>query len=185
MKNIKIKKLILTLFAAAFVSPAFAFNFDDGKFLSDAELKKEISKQLINSFQENNLAIRNIKQKQEPELLAQIREEMEHTKTIIERNSGFRKNVMTRAFIDGQKEQKIAYEQMLYWDVPAQIYDYINKNFDITKMQKININCRYINSTAIEISFDYKDKKVNVIYAYDENWQDYLSVPISHTVYSK
>ncbi len=185
MRKNKIKKLILTLFAAAFVLPAFAFNFDDGKFLIDTELKKEISEQIINSFQENNLAIKAVKQKQEPEILAQIREEMEHTKTIIERNAGLRKNVMTRAFIDGQKEQKIAYEQMLYWDVPAQIYDYINKNFDIAKIQKVKINCKYKNSTAIEISFVYEEKKINVIYSYDENWQYYLPVPISHTVSSK
>ncbi|MCR5504442.1 MAG: hypothetical protein K6E94_02590 [Elusimicrobiaceae bacterium] len=185
MKNIKIKKIILTSFAVAFATPSFAFNFYDGKFLIDTELKKEISEQIINSFQENNLAIKTVKQKQEPEILAQIREEMEHTKTIIERYTSFRKNVMTRAFIDGQKEQKIAYEQMLYWDVPAQIYDYINKNFDIKKMQKININCRYTNSTAIEVSFNYEGKKVNVIYAYDANWQYYLPVPISHTESSK
>ena len=181
MKNIKIKKIILTSFAVAFATPTFAFNFDDGKFLIDTELKKEISEQIISSFQANNLPIRKIKQKQEPEIIAQIREEMEHTKTIIERYTSFRKNVMTRAFIDGQKEQKIAYEQMLYWDVPAQIYDYINRNFDIAKIQKVKINCKYKNSTAIEISFVYEEKKINVIYSYDENWRYYLPVPIKHT----
>jgi len=172
------KKLILTLIAAGFVFPAFAFDFNDGNFIVDTELKNEISKQIISSFNDNIKTKICKKQKEEPQLLAKIRQEMEHTKAIVERYANFRPNTITRAFITSQKEQKIAYEKMLYWDVPSQIYNYINDKFGETDISNIRINCRYTNSTAIEVTFDYLGKSYTIVYNYNPNYQFGQEIPI-------
>ena len=125
----------------------------------------------------DNIKIGN-KQKEEPELLVKIRQGMEHTKTIIERYTTFRPNAMTRAFIERQKEQKIAYEQMSYWDVPTQIFGYINGHFDISQIKNIYVNCRYTNIAAIEVKFTYSDKNYIVVYTYDPNYQFGTKIPI-------
>ena len=173
------KKLILTLFTVSFVLPVFAFNFNDGNFVIDAEFEKEISKQIINTFNDDVKLQNQKKQKQEePEIVTLIRQEMLRTKAIIDRQARFRPNAMTRAFIESQKEQKIAYEQMFYWNVPTQIFGYINGHFDISQIKDIYVNCKYTNTTVIEVKFTYSGKNYIVVYTYDPNYQFGTKVPI-------
>ena len=103
---------------------------------------------------------------------------MQRAKAIIDRQARFRPNAMTRAFIERQKEQKIAYEQMFYWDVPTQIFGYINGHFDISQINNIYVNCKYTNTTAIEVKFTYLGKNYIVVYTYDPNYQFGTKVPI-------
>ena len=180
------KKYVLTVLGVITVLPLFAFDFEYN-LLIDTELKKEISNQIIVSVQNQIKQSKksHIKYKEEPELLVLIKAKMDETMQRICKYTSFRKNVMTNAFIEGQKNQKIAYEQMLYWDVPFQIFTYIGKNFDVSKIKNANVLCRYTNSTTIEVHFDYENQKVNVIYAYDLDYQVYLPAPISHIFINK
>lgn len=169
------KRIILTLTITIFTLPLFAFT--EGKFVFDEELKKEILNQIIFSVNEN-IEVSKKAEKQEPLLLQMIREKMAETEAKILQYSKMRRNPMTSKFIDGQKNQKIAYEQMEYWDVPSQIFNYINSKFDITQINNVYINCRYTNATAIEVKFDYLGKNFTVVYSYNPNYQFGQELPI-------
>ncbi len=173
------KKYILAVLGVIMVLPLSAFDLEYN-LLIDTELRKEISNQIIVSVQNQikQAPKKHIKHKEEPELLVLIRAKMDETMQRICKYTSFRKNVMTNAFIEGQKNQKIAYEQMLYWDVPAQIFDYINNKFDVTQIKNVYINCRYTNKTAIEVKFNYLGKNYIVVYTYDETYKFGQELPI-------
>ena len=161
------KRYILTLLAIGMVLPAFAFDFNRDKLEIDAGIKAGITS-IINEKAEETIRMIGDKRNSDNEIVSAIKEEMGLAMRQIERNTKLRKNIFTRSFVKEQQIQKERYQNMLKWDIPSQIYEYIEINFDLSKMQNPTVVCMYHNETGIEVRFTYKSHYVMVSYNYNK-----------------
>ena len=167
------KKYILTLFVAFAALPLFAFNFIEGNFAVDAELKKEISNKINVSLNEELIKVKQVQEeKQQPEIVSLIWEKMNFAMSNINRNVKMRKNILIRNFVEEQKIQKQRYQNMMDWDVPNQLYEHIALNYDIAKVEHPIAACVYKDETIVEVRFSYCGKHVIVYYDYK-----YVNIP--------
>ena len=166
------KKYILTLFVAFAALPLFAFNFIEGNFAVDAELKKEINNKITVSLNEEIIKAgkakraKQVKKESQPEIVSLIWEKMNFAMANINRNANLRKNILVRHFVEEQKIQQQRYENMMEWDVPNQLYMHIALNYDIAKVENPMAACIYKDETIVEVRFSYYGKHVIVYYDY-------------------
>lgn len=170
-KEITMKKYILTLAVFAILSPAFASEFNVENLKLDANIKSEIETTLtqkINTLAKENIKAKDIEQNSDNEIIKAIKKEMEFTLKQINRNTKLRKNIFTRGFVEEQQMQQQRYEDMLKWDVPTQIYEYIEMNFDLNKVQNPWAICIYHNETILELRFTFDSHYVVIYYDYND-----------------
>lgn len=170
------KKYILIIITCAVTLPLFAFDFDLDSFEIDTNIRTEINTALA---QELNTSVKWNKETKttDNEIISNIKAEMAFALRQIKRNCGLRKNIFTRGFVKEQESQKQKYENMVKWDIPTQIYEYIGLNFDLAKVKDIMASCVYRNETLVVVRFNYASKHIIVSYDYNSK-QD----PITHIV---
>lgn len=172
------KKYIFTSLVISASLPLFAFNFIEGNFTVDAELKKEISNKINVSLNEELIKVKQVQEeKQQPEIVSLIWEKMNFAMSNINRNVKMRKNILIRNFVEEQKIQKQRYQNMMEWDVPNQLYEYIALNYDIAKVKNPIAACIYKDETIVEVRFSYCGKHVIVYYDYK-----YANIPSEPTI---
>lgn len=172
------KKYIFTSLVISASLPLFAFNFIEGNFTVDAELKKEISNKINVSLNEELIKVKQVQEeKQQPEIVSLIWEKMNFAMSNINRNVKMRKNILIRNFVEEQKIQKQRYQNMMEWDVPNQLYMHIALNYDIAKVKNPIAACIYKDETIVEVRFSYCGKHVIVYYDYK-----YANIPGEPTI---
>ena len=175
------KKYILTIIMCCVVIlPVWAFNFNENNFELDTNIKAKIETtitQEVNTAISENTEYKDISKDSDNEIIETINKQMQIAIRDISRNLNFRKNIFTRSFIEEQKIQKQRYEDMIKWDIPTQIYEYIGLNFDLAKVKDVMASCIYRNETMIVVRFNYATKHIIVYYDYNSK-QD----PITYIV---
>ena len=172
------KKYILTSLVIFATLPLFAFNFVEGNFAVNTELKQEINNKLNVSLEEEIAKIKKAKaEKPQPKIVSLIWEQMNFAMEHINRNAKMRKNVLIRHFVEEQQIQKQRYENMMDWDVPNQLYQYIALNYDMAKVKNPFAACVYKDETIVEVRFSYCDKFIIVYYDYK-----YVNIPGEPTI---
>jgi hypothetical protein len=174
------KKYILIIIAGIMALPLFAFNFNDNEFEIDTNIKTEIEaviSQEVNTVITENTEYETSFRNSDNEIIAAINKQMQIAMQDINRSLKFRKNIFTRSLVEEQKIQKQRYEDMLKWDVPGQIYEYIRLNFDLYKVKDIMASCVYHNETLVVVRFNYASSHVIVYYDYNSKQE-----PITHIV---
>ena len=164
----------------AIASSAFAFDFNKDNLKTDSDIKAEIITiidQEISAVTEESIKIKDKGQNPDNEIIKAIKKEMQFTMQQIDRNTKLRKNIFTRSFVEEQKAQKERYQNMIKWGVPTQLYKYIEKNFDLSKVKKIWVVCIYHNETMVEVRFPYLSNHVVVYYNYNNK-----ETPIKHII---
>lgn len=177
------KKCLLTIISCAAVLPLFAFDFNEGNIKIDANIKAGINAQIAQSI--NNAVKENVQNKTQVQMpdnkiISAIKEEMKFALKNINRNVKLRKKFPNRKFVEEQKIQKQRYTNMDKWNIPSKIYTYIENNFDVRKVEYINVICKYVNETGIDIRFSYEKQGVRVSYTYTDSPQNIL---ITHKVF--
>lgn len=167
------KKHILTIIACMTAVSAFAFDFDKNKIEINANIKSEIKTVLTQNIntdikKDYKYHVKGSKQNPDNKIIKLIREQMQIALQEIKRNTKFRKNIFTRSFVEEQEIQKQRYENMLKWDVPSQIYEYIERNFDLNKIQNLLAVCTHHDQTIIEVRFNYLSNYVIVYFDYKD-----------------
>lgn len=166
------KKYILTMVASTMAISSFAFNFNEDNLKVDANIKAQINPiivQEINVNIEEVEELENIKQDSDNEIISVINEQMQIAMREIKRNANFRKNIFTRSFVEEQKIQKQRYENMIRWNVPTRIYEYVEANFDLSKVQNPWAACVHNNSeTLVELRFNYLSNYIIVYFDYKD-----------------
>lgn len=161
------KKYILTSLVIFATLPLFAFNFVEGNFAVNTELKQEINNKLNVSLEEEISKIKKAKAEEpQPKIVSLIWEQMNFAMNNINRNTKLRKNILIRHFVEEQEIQKQRYENMMDWDVPNQLYKHIALNYDIAKVEHPMAACVYKDETIVEVRFSYCGKHVIVYYDY-------------------
>ena len=153
------------------VLPAFAFDFSKDNLEIDANLKAEIApiiNEKANTVAEENIQITNVAQNQDNEIISAIKAEMGSALRQINRNTKLRKNIFTRSFVQEQQVQKERYQDMIRQDVPTQIYEYIEMNFDLPQIKNPWATCIYHNETIVEVRFTFAQHYVIVYYDYND-----------------
>ena len=174
------KKYILTIITGVMTLPLFAFNFNDNEFKIDANIKAEIKTaitQEINTAISENTEYKATSKDSDNEIVAAIEEQIQIAMRSINRSLRFRKNIFTRDFVEEQEVQKQRYENIIKWDIPGQIYEYIRLNFDLYKVKDVMASCVYHNETLVIVRFNYASSHVIVYYDYNSK-QD----PITYIV---
>ena len=174
------KKYILTIITGVMALPLFAFNFNENNFTIDSNIKAEIRTaitQEVNTAISENTECNDTSKDSDNEIIVAINKQMEIAMRDINRNLKFRRNIFTHDFIEEQKIQKQRYENMVKWDIPTQIYEYIGLNFDLAKVKDIMASCVYRNETLVVVRFNCASKHIIVSYDYNSK-QD----PITHIV---
>lgn len=172
------KKLLIILITAMISSSSLAFNFDKESFEIDSEIKTQINTVIVDEL--NNTITGNGQQQSssyiENEILSTIMRELRSAQKHIERNSKMRNRFPNRKFIQEQKLQKQRYEDIINWQIPQKISDYIKKNFDFNKISFVTVICRYVNETTIEVHFSHGFDGVVVTYVYTEKpWEPLIT----------
>ena len=174
------KKYILTIIACTIALPLFAFDFNLDNFEIDTNIKAEINSALA---QEINTPVKWNKEAKatDNEIVSNIKKEMAFALRQIKRNCGLRKNIFTRGFVKEQESQKQKYENMLKWDIPSQLFNYIETNFDLSRIDRVQVVCIYHNETIIEVRLSLPGKYA-VVY-YDYGYKDkQQKTPITHII---
>ncbi len=174
------KKYILIIVAGIMALPLFAFNFNNNEFEIDSKIKTEIETaitQEVNTVITENTEYKTSFRNSDNEIIAAINEQMQIAMQSINRSLKFRKNIFTRDFVEEQEIQKQRYENMIKWDIPGQIYEYIRLNFDLYQVKDVIASCVYRNETLVIVRFNYASSHVIVYYDYNSK-QD----PITHIV---
>ena len=168
------KKLILILIAGIVSAPLFAFDFNTGNFDINSSIKAEINSVVE---QEVNTVIRKIPafkknnagKKSEHPILSEIRQAMENEKKNIDRNIRTRRvSPINKIFKEQQLVQQHRFENMMEWNVPTKIFNYIDANFDVHLIKNIKVICTHVNGTIIEVRFPYNGESVKVFYTYTD-----------------
>ena len=163
------KKLITTLMVTAVSVPIFAFDFDNLKI--NADINTEINSfvnQEINKVAEESAQVKSAEQNQDNEIVIAIKEKMQEALEEINRNTKLRRNIFTRSFIEEQKVQKRRYQNMIRQDVPTQIYEYIEMNFDLPQIKNLWVVCIHHNETIVEVRFTFASHYAIVYYDYND-----------------
>lgn len=177
------KKLTLILIVATLSAPLFAFDFNEGNFEIDSEIKTQINAAI--SGEVNNIVIEKGQQQSksyiEDEILLLITQELQRAQKHVERNSQMRNRFPNKQFIREQKLQKQRYENMFMWNIPEKILEYIKANFDLQKVEHVKAICKYVNETGIDVRFTYGiGESMVVSYTYtDTYWKPSITHKIS------
>ncbi len=102
------------------------------------------------------------------EITSAIKQEIKFALKNINRNVKLRKRFPNRKFVEEQEIQKQRYENMVKWDIPSKIYTYIKDNFDLQRVEHVNVACKYVNETGVEVRFSYNTTSIIVFYNYTE-----------------
>ena len=180
------KKLSAVVSALLISVQVFAFNFVDGNFNIDdavnAGIKTAITQGVNNVVEENNLKAQNGPGQYQPEdkITLRIKEQMRYVKKQIDRNCNLRNRFPNKQFIAEQKVQAERYDNIVKWNIPLKISNYIRENFDFEKIEFVRALYSYVNETTIEVRFSVGYTNVAVLYTYTETPQQ---PSITHRVF--
>lgn len=172
------KKYILTIITCTMTLPLLAFNFNGDKFEIDSNIKTEINDALVGEINTVTRENKEIKLT-DNEIVSAIKKEMNSAIKEIKRNCNLRKNIFTRGYVEEQKIQKQRYENMLKWDVPTQLFNYIKANFDLNRIDRVQVVCVHHDETIVEVRFTLPGRYVIAYYDYNYKVKQKNS-PITH-----
>ena len=172
--------LTLTLLFAALSSFAFSANLDN--FNIDKDLEKEINNIIIAAVSQEEKQYFAAQARNENPLLTLIKKEMRHTRKTLRRRPKLRSNVFTNKLVAKKNAQKKAYKQMINWGVPQQLFDYIDGNFYLAKVENPEVVCKYVDDIKVEVHFTYCGEKFTVVYNYNPEYKTGDPAPITHSI---
>ncbi|MBO4707163.1 MAG: hypothetical protein J5594_01200 [Elusimicrobiaceae bacterium] len=168
------KKLLIILVTVIIALPAIALNFNKENLEIDEAVKTEISATIREEL--NNIVQKDISQEKDTltkyrpddKITLAINNQIRTTRKIIENNCNMRNRFPNKKFIKEQKIQKQRYENIVKWQIPLKISDYIKDNFDFDKILWVTALCKNVNETSIEVRFLYNSSSIIVTYTYTE-----------------
>jgi len=174
------KKLLTIIIAALISAPVFAFNFNSENFEIDTNIRAEINRaieQNINDvIQETYNQHNNVSQQYCPDddITLAIKDHLNFVMKRIDSNCGLRTRWSpTRRFVKEQEIQKQRYANIVKWNIPYKISDYIKSKYNLQEIGFIRVVCEYTNGkTSIQVHFKHNLENVIITYTYTETpWQ--------------